>query len=82
MTSPVIHNCLDVIKPRGTHLEIAVFGKPIELNMDRFFNKEVNYVPTNSTATLSWKIGLFLLEQERINLRPLISREPPLSKSP
>ncbi len=76
--APSIRNCVEVIRPNGTHLQIGLFGKAIEVNLDRFFDKEAAFIPTNSTATSSWKIGMTLFEQGKINFDDLISAEVPL----
>lgn len=38
------------------------------------------YITTNSTAVSSWKIGMKLLEEGRVDLAPLMNMEVPLEK--
>ena len=37
------------------------------------FDREVNYVPSNSTATTFWEITLRLLEEKKVTLKPFVS---------
>ena len=73
--SASINSCFDVIGTHGTHLQIGICGKNVSLNIDRLFAKEAVFVPTNSTAVSSWKIGMRLLEDKTVDLRPLMDLE-------
>lgn len=70
--------CLRVVRTHGVHLQIGVFSKPIQVDLDELFLKEVNYVATNSTAVSSWEIGMRLLEEGKVDLKPLMNYEAPL----
>ena len=73
--APALANCFEIVKTHGVHLQVGIFGKPIQINIDRLFDKEVNYVATNSTAMSSWKIGMALLDQKKVDLTPLMNME-------
>jgi len=75
-----ISNLVEVIKPNGVHLQIGLFGLPVEVNLDRFFEKEAAFIPTNSTAISSWKIGMSLYNQGKIDFDDLVSAEFPLTE--
>ena len=75
-----LENCIEVVRVHGKHLEIANFGKPISINLDSLFFKEVDYVQTNSTAVSTWKIGMKLLEEGKVDLTPLMNLELPLAE--
>ena len=78
--SPSLKSCMEVIRPLGTHLQIGMFGGTVPFRMDYLFDREVTYVPTNSTATTTWPITLQLLEDGKVKLAPLVSRKFPLSQ--
>ena len=78
--APALENCMKVIRPMGTHLQIGLFGGKVSFRLDYFFDREVNYVPSNSSAVSSWRIALDLLEKGKIDLEPLISKKFPLSE--
>lgn len=68
-------NCIRVIAANGTHLQIACWGKPVEVDLNQLFLKEASYITTNSTAVSSWEIGMKLLEEGRVDLTPLMNME-------
>ena len=73
-----INNCFDIVGRLGTHLQIGICGKAVPLEIDRLFAKEANFIPTNSTAVSSWQIGMRLLEEGAVDLRPILSLEVPI----
>lgn len=73
-----LENCMKVIRPMGTHLQIGLFGGKVPFRLDYFFDKEVNVVPSNSTAFSSWEITLELLAQNKVTLKPFVSGKVPL----
>ena len=75
-----LNTCLHIVRTHGVHLQIGLFGKPVECRLDTLFEKEVNYVASNSTAVSSWQIGMDLLEKNAIILAPLMSLEFPLDQ--
>lgn len=75
---PSLETCMKVIRPMGTHLQIGMFGGKVPFRLDSLFDREVNYVPSNSTAVSSWKITLELLEQGKVALAPFLSMRTPL----
>ena len=78
--TPSLENCMKVIRPMGTHLQIGLFGGKVPFRLDDFFDREVNYVPSNSTAVSSWKITLELLAQGKVTLEPFVSLKVPLDQ--
>ena len=75
---PSLNTCFKAVRTHGVHLQIGLFGKAIPTDLDALFLKEVNYVASNSTAVSSWQIGMRLLEEGTVNLKPLMSDEFPL----
>ena len=73
--TPSLESCMKVIRPMGTHLQIGLFGGKVPFRLDYFFDREVNFVPSNSTAISSWKITLELLAQNKVTLAPFVSKK-------
>ena len=70
---PSLKNCMQLIKPMGTHLQLGLFGGEKEFRLDSIFDREVVYVPSNSTAVSSWEITLPLLAEGKLSLAPFVS---------
>ena len=78
--TPSLANCMKVIRPMGTHLQIGLFGGKVPYRLDDFFDREVNYVPSNSSSVGSWQITLDLLAQGKVTMEPFVSKKLPLSQ--
>ena len=72
--TPALENCMKIIRPMGTHLQIGLFGGKVPFRLDYMFDREVNYIPSNSSAVSSWVIALDLLGKGKVNLAPFISK--------
>lgn len=72
---PSLKACMQVIRPLGTHLQLGMFGGDVPFRLDYMFDREVHYVPSNSTATTSWEITLKLLADKKVTLAPFVSME-------
>ena len=70
---PSLDTCLKVIKPMGTHLQMGLFGGKVPFRLDGIFDREVTYIPANSSTVSSWKITLELLAQKKLDLSPYVS---------
>lgn len=77
---PSLESCMQVIRPLGTHLQIGMFGGKVPCRLDDLFNREVLYVPSNSSSLSSWKIMLGLLARGALTLEPFVSLTLPLSR--
>ena len=77
---PSLNSCLEVIRPMGTHLQVAMYAGIKSFRMDALFEKEVSYIPTNSTATSTWPLTLKLLEEGKLHMEPFVSKILPLSQ--
>ena len=74
-----LDNCIRIIAPNGNHLQIACWPGLVQADLNALFLKEANYVTTNSTAVSSWEIGMKLMEEGKVNLKPLMNMEVPLT---
>ena len=75
-----LDNCIKIIAPNGVHLEIACWSGPVQADLNALFLKEANYVTTNSTAVSSWEIGMKLMAEGKVDLKPLMNLELPLTE--
>lgn len=70
-----LETCMQVIRPLGVHLQIGMFGSTVPFRLDALFDREVTYIPSNSSATTTWPTTLRLLKEGRVKLSPLVSRQ-------
>ena len=75
---PSLETCMKVIRPMGTHLQIGLFGGKVPFRLDAIFDREIIYVPTNSTAVSTWKMTLELLRAGKLTMEPYLSMQVPL----
>ncbi len=73
-----LKTCMEIVRTHGVHLQIGVYGKPVEVRLDTFFEKEVNYVPSNSSSMSSFALAMQLIGEGKVDLHSLISMEVPL----
>ena len=77
--------CMKIIRPLGIHLQLGMFGGTVpfrtkSFRLDSIFDREVTYVPSNSTASTTWPITLDLLAGKRVTLSPFLSMRLPLEE--
>lgn len=65
--------CLDVARKRGQFIQVGLYGKRIEYDMDKALVKEVYILNSFASERTSWITGLRLLSQSKLRLEPLIS---------
>ena len=65
--------CLNVLKKTGIYSQVALFGKKIELDVDRILTKEIRVTSSYASERTSWETALRLLRDKQINTAPLIS---------
>lgn len=76
--APSAATCLDVVRKRGHFSQMAIYGKPISFNLDKILNKEVTLASSNASERSSWWIAMRLLEQNKVDLLPLVSNIYPI----
>lgn len=72
--------CMKIIRPLGIHLQLGMFGGTVPFRLDSIFDREVTYVPSNSTASTTWPITLDLLAGKQVTLSPFLSMRLPLEE--
>lgn len=73
-----LNACMQVIRPLGEHLQLGMFGGEVSFRLDSVFDREAQYLPSNSTAMSSWEKTLELLKSNKVVLEPFVSMSVPL----
>ncbi len=76
--TPSLDICLKVVKTHGQVLMMGVFPKPIQVDVNKIFMKELKVYSSNSTAMSTWKIALDLLYTGKIDISFAMSLKLPL----
>lgn len=77
---PSLNTCISVVKKQGLHIQLGLFGKEVSVDFDLMLMKEINYRNAFATTPTSWEIALKLMEQEKVNLKPLITHKFPMAE--
>ena len=72
--------CLDLVRKMGRYTQVGLFGKRLEMDLDKVVVKQVRLQGSMCHTWETWERTLRLLGQDLIDLRPLISRRLPLSR--
>jgi L-iditol 2-dehydrogenase len=76
-----IDTCLQVARMKATMLVLGTYGgKMIPCRFDTIFDKEMDVFASNSSSMSSWKIGLRLIREKKVDLGPLVSLKLPLAE--
>ena len=62
------------------YVQIGVFGKDVEVPLDRIFQKELVVTSGFASTPRSWRRAMTLIEDRAIELEPLVSEVAPLSE--
>lgn len=68
----------ELVKRRGQLLQLGLFGKRVELDYDQALYKEVDIRTSFASTSASWRHALRLVEQGRVQTRPLVTDVLPL----
>lgn len=71
---------LMAVRKGGKYMQVGLFGRPIEWNLDQVATKELTVLGVFSSNWRGWHRGLRLAGQGRVRLRPLISHIFPLAE--
>ncbi|MDR7079545.1 L-iditol 2-dehydrogenase [Neobacillus niacini] len=75
---PSANNCLKLLKKTGLFVQVGLYGKKVEIDMDLALTKEINITNGFASEPTSWERALRLLEMKQVNVAPLISTKLPL----
>ena len=68
------------MRKQGIYSQVGLFGKEILVDMDKILFKELTVTNSFASERTSWEIAIKLLQNKKINLRPLISARVPLAE--
>lgn len=77
---PSLETCMKVIRQLGTHVQVGLFGGKVPFRLDAIFDREVNYIPSNSSSYTSWGITMDLLREKKVTMTPFASAKLPLEE--
>ena len=72
--------CLHALRKTGTYAQVAIPGKPIQMDMDLALYKEIALTNSYASERTSWLTALSLLKHHLIHIEPLISAVFPLER--
>jgi len=70
-----VNQGLKLLRKNGRFIQMGIIGEPIEVNWDYMLLKELDFWGPNATVKKSWEVAIKLLEQNKVNLKPLITHE-------
>lgn len=75
-------SCLTAARPHGRYVAVGIFGKPVTVDLDAILLKELTVTSGFASTPGAWDRAIALLEQQRVNLEPLVGRTASLSEWP
>lgn len=75
---PALANALDLVRKEGQITQVGVFGKPITIDLDKMWKKEIRYRSSFATGASSWEKLAKLYAMDALQLEDLISARIPL----
>jgi L-iditol 2-dehydrogenase len=71
--APSANNCLQLLKKTGLYVQVGLYGKKIDFDMDLALTKEIEITNGYASEPTSWERALRLLALKQVNVAPLIS---------
>ena len=78
--APSVDNCLKVTRTHGHFLIMGVFGKPVTVDLNKIFLKELVVKASNSSTMSSWEIALDLMARKIVDVRQVLSTQLPIEE--
>lgn len=75
-----INNCLKVVKKKGKHIQVGIVGTQSMLDVDQILYKQVQFYGSLAHSIQTWNRVSQIIEQQKINLTPIITHVLPLDK--
>ncbi len=66
-------NCLNLVRRRGRYVQVGLFGKPVQWDLDQVCLKELQVSGSFAHLPSAWRKALTLLSSGQVQTRPLIS---------
>ena len=70
-----LDQCINLVRKGGQLVEVGLFGRNIEVNIDQTIIKELNIKPSFTYRHETWERALKLLKENKIKTAPLVSGE-------
>jgi L-iditol 2-dehydrogenase len=70
-----VNTCLDAIKKGGKYTQMGLFGKRINIDMDKIVVKELRIVGVQSQRWTGWERAMKLLASGKVKLEPLVTHQ-------
>jgi len=78
--APSADTCLKLLKKTGLYVQVGLYGKKIEFDLDLALKKEIAMTNSYASERTSWVRALRMLEHKQVNVAPLISAKLPLEE--
>lgn len=70
-----LHDCMTSVKKSGRTVQVGLFGRSIEIDMDHLALKEVALKGAFTHNHKTWSKTIDLLASKKLDLKPLVSAE-------
>jgi L-iditol 2-dehydrogenase len=75
-----VRGCLDALRPRGRHIQVAICGRDISFPMDRVFYRQLTVEGSVCYTARTWQRMFDIFAAGRITLRDLVSHTLPITE--
>ena len=75
-----LRNCLEAVRPMGQMTQAGIFGKDIEIPLDRLFHKQLELRGSVGYTPRTWDRVMSIYAHGKVKLDDLVSDVLPLSK--
>lgn len=73
-------NCLNLVRRHGRYMQVGLFGKPIQWDLDQICFKEIEVSGSFAHLPSAWRKALTLMASGKVQTKPLISTILPISE--
>jgi L-iditol 2-dehydrogenase len=79
---PSARHCLELVRRKGSYVQIGLFGKAVSWDLDQLCYKELRLSGSNASVPSAWRKALALLTSGQVQTRPLVSDVWPITDWP
>jgi L-iditol 2-dehydrogenase len=72
--------CLDLVRKMGRYTQVGIFGKPLQVDLDKVVVKQLHLQGSMCHTWQTWERTMRFLRQGIVDLRPLVTNRLPLSR--
>ncbi|QNM10006.1 zinc-dependent alcohol dehydrogenase [Wansuia hejianensis] len=76
--APALNQAFELVRKEGQVTQVGVFGKPVMVDLDKMWKKEIRYRSGFATGASSWEKLQKIYAMNALNLEALISTRMPL----